>query len=117
MGLIYGHMTAFRNGRGWFVVFTQVLIVMFAAIGLDGCMGGGSPGEIYFSPDESVIAYTNVKRIDLPLPPEMPTMHSTVYLRWCRSDSLKECRSIKIDSCGKAYGSFVQNRFFIGVFS
>jgi hypothetical protein len=112
MRLTYAGLTALW-GKERFVVVLRLLVVLLAAIGLSGCMGDGSPGEIYFSPDESVVAYTYVKRIDLPLPPEMPTMHSTVYLQWCRSDNLKDCRSIKIDSYGKSFGSFVQDRFLL----
>jgi Tol biopolymer transport system component len=90
-----------------------LLIALFAVGGLTGCSGEGSPGSLHFSPDGSIIAYTYVKRIDLPLPPELPTIYSTVYLQWCRSDQLKECRSLKIESYGKSYGSFVQNAFLL----
>jgi len=76
-----------------------------------GCQDGGSPGEIHFSSDKSTVAYTFVKRIDLPLPPEMPTLYSTVYLKWCLMDQLDSCQSLKIDSYGKSYGSFVQGQF------
>lgn len=41
----------------------------------------------------------------------MPTLYSTVYLQWCRTDQLQTCQSIKIDSYGKSYGSFVQGQF------
>jgi dipeptidyl aminopeptidase/acylaminoacyl peptidase len=94
-------------------IFLPLLFGVVVALGLTGCYGEGSPGEIRFSPDGSTIAYTCVKRIDLPLPPEMPTIHSTVYLKWCRADRLKECRSLKIDSYGKSYGSFVQGEFLM----
>ncbi len=49
------------------------------------------------------LRYTYVKQIDLPLPPELPTIYSTVYLQWCSSDQLNECRSLKIDWGGKAF--------------
>ena len=87
------------------------VVIVFACTGISGCWGDGDPGMIYFSPDESTIAYTYVKRIDLPLPPEIPTLYSTVYLQWCPLNQLKSCRSIKIDSYGKSYGSFVQGQF------
>lgn len=92
--------------------YTGLLLTVFAVVGLTGCTGE-EPGGIQFSPDGSTIAYTYVKRIDLPLPPELPTIYSTVYLQWCRSDQLKECRSLKIDSYGKSYGSFVQGTFLM----
>ena len=101
----------FRHKTGLIGFFLPLLLAVFAVVGLTGCMGEGSPGGIYFSPDGSIIAYTYVKRIDLPLPPELPTIYSTVYLQWCSSDQLKECRSLKIDSYGKSYGSFVQGKF------
>lgn len=85
--------------------------IVLTCVVLMGCQDGGAPGRIYFSPDGSVAAYTYVKRIDLPLPPEMPTIHSTVYLQWCPAHQLKNCRTLKIDSYGKSYGSFVQGRF------
>ena len=113
MRLLRKGLTVLRKGNGWPAFFLQAPIILVAVLALSGCMGDGSPGEIHFSPDESVIAYTYVKRIDLPLPPEMPTIHSTVYLQWCRSDNLKECRSVKIDSYGKSFGSFVQNGFLL----
>lgn len=100
-----------RYKTGLVRFFLQLLLVVFAVVGLTGCMEGGSPGGINFSPDGSIIAYTYVKRIDLPLPPEMPTIYSTVYLQWCSSNKLKECRSLKIDTYGKSYGSFVQGKF------
>ncbi len=90
-----------------------LLVALFAVVGLTGCSGEGSPGGLYFSPDGSIVAHTYVNRINLPLPPEMPTIYSTVYLQWCRSDQLKECRSVKIDSYGKSYGSFVQGKFLL----
>jgi len=102
-----------RYKTGLIGFFLPLLLAVFAVVGLSGCMGGGSPGGIYFSPDGSIIAYTYVKRIDLPLPPELPTIYSTIYLQWCRSDQLNECRSLKIDSYGKSYGSFVQGKFLL----
>jgi hypothetical protein len=102
-----------RNKTDIIGFFLPLLLAVFAVIGLTGCTGQGSPDGIYFSRDGSIIAYTYVKRIDLPLPPELPTIYSTVYLQWCRSDRLKECRSLKIDSYGKSYGSFVQDRFLL----
>lgn len=101
----------YKNGRISF--FFLSLFVFFAAAIFTGCKGGGSPGSVCFSPDGTTIAYTYVERIDLPLPPEMPTIYSTVYLQWCHSDQLKQCQSIKIDSYGKSYGSFVQGQFLL----
>ena len=105
--------SVFRHKTGRIGFFLPLLFAAVAVAGLTGCTGDGSPGGIYFSPDGSIIAYTYVKRIDLPLPPELPTIYSTVYLQWCRSDRLKECRTLKIDSFGKSYGSFVQENFLL----
>jgi len=98
-----------KTGHNGF--FLQFVFIIFICIGCTSCQGDGSPGGINFSPDGSTIAYTYVKWIDLPLPPEMPTLYSTVYLQWCSADQLKSCRHMKIDSYGKSYGSFVQGQF------
>ena len=71
---------------GFFLLFTALV---FACMGFAGCRAEGAPGMIHFSPDGSTIAHTYIKRIDLPLPPEMPTLYSTVYLQWCPLDQLK----------------------------
>jgi dipeptidyl aminopeptidase/acylaminoacyl peptidase len=73
------------------------------------CTQTSPSASVHFSPDGSTVAYTYVDRIGLPLPPEVPTLYSTAYLRWCSTHQTKSCRTIKIDSYGKSYGSFVQD--------
>ena len=68
-----------RHKTGLIGFFLPLLLAVFAVVGLTGCMEGGSPGGIYFSPDGSIIAYTYVKRIDLPLPPGSGAMGSNLY--------------------------------------
>ena len=78
---------------------------------LAGCSEGPAPGNVHFSPDGSVAAFTYVRRINLPIPPEVPVIHSTVYLKWCTGRGWRTCREIKIDAYGRSYGPFVQARF------
>jgi hypothetical protein len=94
-----------------FELFLPFVFVVFFCLGLTSCKGGSPSAAIHFSPDGSTIAYTYADRIDLPLPPEVPTLHSTVYLQWCPMDRIKSYQSMKIDSYGKSYGSFVQDQF------
>lgn len=91
--------------------FIKILVLWVIGAMFTGCRDGGAPGEIHFSPDGNVIAYTYVERIDLPLPPEMPTLRSTVYLKWCETSQISKCNTLKIDTFDKSYGSFVQNQF------
>ena len=105
-----GHATiSYKSSCRGFLL--QFIFAVLACAGSIGCQGEGSPGPILFSPDGSIVAHTYVKRIDLPIPPEVPTLYSTVYLQWYHADQLKIPQSIKIDSYGKSYGSFVQGQF------
>ncbi|MBI5576965.1 MAG: PD40 domain-containing protein [Deltaproteobacteria bacterium] len=100
-----------QQKTGLFGFYLQFVFVAFVCLGFSSCKEGSPSAEIHFSPDGSTIAYTYADRIGLPLPPEVPTIYSTVYLQWCPSDQIKLCQSMKIDSYGKSFGSFVQNKF------
>ncbi|MEW6360164.1 MAG: hypothetical protein AB1696_27770 [Planctomycetota bacterium] len=64
---------------------------------------GGGPGYIWLSPDGKSIAYQWIETKDLPLPPEMPTVETRVYLRWCALAYPNKQQSLLMITAGKKY--------------
>jgi hypothetical protein len=90
-----------RPARVWNLFF---LVMSFT---LAGCRWTSMSAQVRFSPDSALVGFCFAKCWDLPLPPEMPTVRSTAFVRWCRTARPDECRTMKIGSFGKNYGYWV----------
>jgi hypothetical protein len=97
-------------------LFANVYMVLrWAAVGciLTLCAACAylSPSHIVeFSPDGRFVAYVMARQWDLPLPPEMPTIRSTVYVMWRPLSDGSKTQSVKIDSFGRKFGFWGKER-------
>ncbi|NOZ21963.1 MAG: hypothetical protein GXP25_12850 [Planctomycetes bacterium] len=76
-----------------------------------------NPGRMWLSPDGKFVAYQWVERKDLPLPPEMPTVETKVYLRWCALAYPTKQQSLLMIDAGKKYRTVAAESLVNVVFS
>jgi len=75
-----------------------------------GCTYLSQSHVVEFSPDGRFFAYVIARQWDLPLPPEMPTIRSTVYVMWRALSEGSKTQRVKIDSFGREFGYWGKDR-------
>jgi len=97
---------AFKGIPKW-----AALMFLLALVSLSGCSYLAGGGEVTLSTDGSLAAYISARQWDLPLPPECPTIRSTVRLRWCNLTRPEDYHEIEIGVFGRDWGGWnVKNR-------
>lgn len=92
---------------------TFVALVLIAS----GCSYMTTGGEVSFSNDGTIAAYVCAKQWDLPLPPEVPTIRSKLWVRWQKLDKPQDYLTAEIGVFGRDWGGWdVKNRVHL-VFS
>ncbi len=99
--------------RGMVAALLVRCLLLVSTVLSSGCAGHSHSAGVVFAPDSTSFAFVRATLVDWPLPPEMPTMRSTVFVRWCSTASFRDCRELEVGVFGSRHGSFVADRFAV----
>lgn len=97
--------------RRWAGTFLRKLTIVWMVLAASGCSYMTSGGDVWFSEDGTMAVYVCARQWDLPLPPEVPTIRSKIWVRWCKLTKPRQYRTVEIGVFGKDWGGWdVKNR-------